>query len=185
MLKDLIIKSRSYRRFKPTEPIPTKTLKELINLARLSPSARNDQPLKYMIVNDTETNAKVFATLSLAKSLKWEGPAAKEKPAAYIILLSETSNPFVHIDSGIAARSIMLGATEKGLGGCILGAIDRPKLQKTLNIPKQYEILLVLALGTPGEKVILEDLKEEGTKYWRDENDVHHVAKRKLEDIII
>lgn len=90
------------------------------------------------------------------------------------------------VDHGIAAQTILLGAVEIGLGGCILGNIQRSKLQESLDIPEQYEILLVVALGKPKEVVIIEEIEEEGDiKYWRDEKQVHHVPKRKLENIVL
>ena len=80
----------------------------------------------------------------------------------------------------------MLGATEKGIGGCMIGSIDREQLRKALGIPERYEILLILALGYPKEKVILEEVGTDGNiKYYRDANDVHHVPKRRLEEIIL
>jgi nitroreductase len=89
-------------------------------------------------------------------------------------------------DHGIAAQSILLGAVEKGLGGCMIGAIDRDKLRAALKLPEQYEILLVLALGKPTEHVVIDSVGKDGSiKYWRDAQGVHHVPKRALDDIIL
>jgi nitroreductase len=188
MIKDLITKNRSYRRFFQQVPIEYDTLRELIDLARLSPSAANLQPLKYIISADSETNALIFPTLAWAGYLKdWPGPAEGERPAAYIIILGDNHlTKSVDCDHGIAAQTIMLAATEKGLGGCILGAVNRPRLRELLNIPEQYEILLVLALGKPKEKIVIEQVGPDAKiEYWRDKNGTHHVPKRPLEDIII
>jgi len=188
MLEDLIRKNRSYRRFDQETDISTKTLRALVNLARLSASGANQQPLKYILISDPETNASVFPHTRWAGYLKdWEGPAEGERPAAYIIILGDTSiRPTFGCDHGIAAQSIMLGATERGLGGCILGALDRGELRETLEIPEQYEILLALALGKPKERVELEEVGSDGDiKYYRDEDGVHHVPKRALETIIL
>ena len=188
MLRDLVLKNRSYRRFHESVSITGDTLTELVNLARLSPSASNLQPLKYILSRDPEKNALIFPCLKWAGYLKdWPGPEKGERPAAYIIILGDTEiSKNFGCDHGIAAGSIMLGASEKGLGGCIIGSIDRPGLRKALGIDKRYEILLVLALGRPGEKVTLERIKEKGgIKYWRDKDKAHHVPKRKIEDIII
>ncbi|OPY10908.1 MAG: Nitroreductase family protein [Syntrophus sp. PtaB.Bin001] len=89
-------------------------------------------------------------------------------------------------DHGIAAQSILLGAVERGLGGCMIASIKRESLRKVLNIPEKYEILLVLALGKPGESVFLENLGPDGDiRYWRDEKGGHHVPKRPLADLIL
>ncbi|MHB8069883.1 MAG: nitroreductase family protein, partial [Desulfobaccales bacterium] len=113
--------------------------------------------------------------------------AEGERPAAYIVILGdkEISRNF-GCDHGIAAQSILLGAREKGWGGCIIGSIQRDRLSHLLNIPQQFDILLVIALGRPKEKVVLESAAPgEDIKYWRDAQGVHYVPKRKLEDIII
>ncbi|MBA7658434.1 hypothetical protein ES703_66385 [subsurface metagenome] len=188
MLRDLIVKNRSYRRFYQEVPIDMATLKELVDLARLSASAANKQPLKYILSCQPEKNALIFPCLRWAGYLKdWRGPAEGERPSAYIIVLGDTRiSPSFLCDHGVAAQSILLGATEKGLGGCILAAVQRTKLSKILKIPEHYEILLVLALGKPREKVTLETVGPDGDiKYWRDKDQVHHVPKRKLDDIIV
>ena len=188
MLKDLIVKNRSYRRFYEEEIIEKETLKELIELARLSPSAANLQPLKYIISVEKNQSMLIFPYLAWAGYLTdWKCPEEGERPSAYIIILGDTniSSKF-GCDHGIAAQSILLGAAEKGLGGCMLGSIDSEGLRKALTIPEEYEILLVIALGKPKEKVLLEEVGSDGSiKYWRDENNIHHVPKRALNDIII
>jgi nitroreductase len=188
MLRDLIVKNRSYRRFYQEVPIARETLKELVDLARLSASAANLQPLKYILSCEPGDNTLIFACLRWAGYIKdWRGPAEGERPSAYIIILGDTriSTGFL-CDHGIAAQSIMLGAVEKRLGGCILAAVQRTKLAKLFHIEEHYEILLVLALGKPREKVVLEKVGADGDiKYWRDEKQVHHVPKRALSDIIV
>jgi len=188
MLKDLILKNRSYRRFYEDFRIECETLKELVDLARLSASAANLQPLKYILSCDPEKNSLIFPHLKWAGYLKdWPGPQEGERPSAYIIILGDTEiAENFGCDHGIAAQSILLGATEKGLGGCIIGSVDRESLRKVLNIPERYEILLVIALGKPKEKVVIEEVGPDGDiKYWRDEKGVHHVPKRRLEEIIL
>ncbi|MDF2673863.1 MAG: nitroreductase family protein [Clostridiales bacterium] len=188
MLKDIIQKNRSYRRFYEDHVIDEAVLRELIELARLSPSGSNLQPLKYILSYSPEKNEQIFPQLGWAGYLKdWPGPEVGERPSAYIIILGDKniSNSFDK-DLGIAGQSILLGATEKGLGGCMLGNVKRQELRKILNIPEQYEILLVIALGKPKENVIIETVGPEGdVKYWHDDERNHHVPKRILEDIII
>lgn len=186
MFENLIRKNRSYRRFLESEEITPDTLRGLVNLARLSASAANLQPLKYILVTEPERKKLVFPCLSWAGYLRdWPGPAEGQRPSAYIVLLGDTEiTRNFGCDHGIAAQSILLGAVEKGLGGCIVGSIDRDRLRNELKIPRQYEILLVIALGRPGEKVVVEEARGD-IKYWRDDKGVHHVPKRTLEEIIL
>jgi len=188
MIRDLILKNRSYRRFYQEVDIKLETLRELVDLARLSASAMNAQPLKYIISCEPQRNSLILPHLAWARYITgWSGPCEGERPSAYIIILGDTEiSRFVDYDAGIAAQSIMLGATEKGLGGCMIASIEREGLRKALEIPPRYEILLALALGKPKETVVIETAGPSGdTKYWRDSKGVHHVPKRPLDDIII
>jgi len=188
MLHDLIARNRSCRRFDESFVIERSTLEELIELARLSPSAANLQPLKYILSCDPETNAAIFPHLAWAGYLKdWPGPAEGERPTAYIVILGDTEiSRNVGCDHGIAAQSILLGAAEKGLAGCMIGLVARDKLRETLHIPAPYEILLVLALGKPAEKIVVDPVGEkDDIKYWRDAEGVHHVPKRSLQELIV
>lgn len=187
MLNDLVQKTRSFRRFQQDELIGIDILKSLVNLARLGGSARNIQPLKYMLVNAPVVNAKIFPHLGWAGYLKdWPGPEEGERPTAYIICLLDTrlSNE-AECDLGIATQNILLGAAEKGLGGCRIAAFS-PRLKDVLEVEDYLRILMVLALGRPVEKVCLDKSEQGGDiKYWRDEDRVHHVPKRLLEEIIV
>lgn len=188
MIKDLIQKNRSRRRFDQSIPVETATLKELVDCARLSPSARNLQPLKFMFSNQPGTNRRVFDCLSWAGYLEdWPGPEEGERPTGYIILLLDKKiSESAGIDSGIAAQSILLAAVEKDLGGCILGSVDRDRLRAELQIPAHLEILLVIALGRPKEIVVIEKMNSTGdVRYYRDAQGVHHVPKRSLDDLVL
>ncbi len=187
-IKDLITRNRSYRRFNQSERITLDTLKGLVNLARLSPSGANLQPLKYVLTNDEEGCAAIFPHLTWAGHLKdWPGPAEGERPAAYIIIvLDHQLDKKVNCDHGIAAQSILLGATELGLGGCMMTSVNRKRLVGVLKLDERYEILMVLALGRPAEEVVIEDMGADGNyKYWRGTEDKHHVPKRPLKEMIL
>jgi len=187
-LRDLILKTRSYRRFDGQATIELETLKELVDLARLSASGPNIQPLKYILSADPATNARIFPLTRWAGYLQgWSGPAEGERPAAYVVALGDTElRREFDRDLGIAAQTIMLAATERGLGGCMIGSIDREQLRAVLDVPERYKILLVLALGKPAEKVVLEPVGPDGNiRYYRDQDGVHHVPKRSLEEIIL
>jgi len=182
MLKDLVLKNRSYRRFYQDVPIQLETLRELVDLARLSPSAANRQALKFIISNDHQHNELVFSYIHIDND-----PIEGERPSAYIIILEDTRIKMgMACDYGIAAQTIHLGAVEKGLGGCMVGNINRNGLRTALKIPPSYEILLILALGKPKETMVIETVGPDGnTQQWWDENRVRHVRKRALEDIIL
>ena len=188
MITELVTENRSCRRFYQDHAVAPETLKAFVNLARMSASGANLQPLKYILSCDPRKNAEIFSCLAWAAYLKdWPGPAEGERPAAYIVVLGDTSiSESAGCDHGIASQTILLGAREKGLAGCMLGSIDRNKLRDSLNIPSQLKILLVIAIGKPKEEVVLETVGSDNSiRYWRDNEGVHHVPKRKLEDIII
>ena len=189
MLKDLVIKNRSYRRFYENESISTVTLRDLVELARNTASTVNSQALRFKLINTKSENETVFKNLAWAGLLKdWNGPEAGERPAAYIIIMCDLSiGCNKHFDDGIAAQTILLGATEKGLGGCMFGSIKRNELACELNIDTdKYSIELVVALGKPKETVKIVDLPESGsTAYYRDEKGIHYVPKRSIDDLIV
>lgn len=188
MIYELMKRNRTYRRFYQDVPVSRSTLEELIELARLSSCGGNLQSLKYILSSDISRNELIFPHLRWAGYLRdWNGPEEGERPAAYIVMLGDKTISTNHFwDHGIACQSILLGAVEKGLGGCMFGAIDRKALTEALAIPEQFEVLLVIALGKPKETVVLEELPESGdVKYWRDADGIHHVPKRKLQDLIV
>lgn len=188
MLRDLVLSNRSYRRFYEHVPISMDMLKECIELARLTASSGNKQPLKYILCCNRQMNKKVFPLLAWAGYLKdWPGPAAGERPAAYVIVLGDRQiTESFGCDHGIAAQTILLAATEKGFGGCIIASIQKETLMRVLDVPERCEILLVIAIGKPKEKVVLENTRATNDiKYWRDEQSVHHVPKRPLDEVIV
>jgi len=188
MLKELIRQNRSCRRFHQDHKIDSETLVELVDLARLSASAANLQPLKYIISCNPQMNAEIFPCLGWAVYLKdWPGPKEGERPAGYIIILGDTSiSRSFDWDLGIAGQSILLGAREKGLAGCMIGNLKKKELVEILDVDPVMNVLLVIALGKPAEEIRIDPLGNDGNiQYWRDQNGVHHVPKRNIEDIII
>jgi len=188
MLRDLIEKTRTYRRFHEDVPVSMDVLRDLIDLARIGASAANLQPLKYILVNTPQQNARVFETLAWAGYLTdWPGPEPGERPAAYVVILGDTTiAKKFDVDPGIAAQNILLGAVEKGLGGCMFGSVKRDQLRASFQIPGHLEILYAIALGKPRETVVLEPLRADGSiRYYRDRKGVHHVPKRALDEIIV
>ena len=185
--EELVVKARSFRRFNEALRVSQQALLDLVNVARRTPSAGNRQPLRYMLLHQAADCARLFPHLSWAAALKgWGGPAEGERPSAYILLLADSEiNKDAECDAGIAAQTIQLAATERGMGMCMLGAINRPRIQEEFKIPERYRLVLVLALGVPAEKVVLDEAAEGHVSYYRDEQGVHHVPKRLLKDVIL
>ena len=187
-VKELVTKNRSYRRFYQDHAISTAQLRDLVDLARLSASGANLQALKYVLAATPEKNSIIFEHLAWAGYLKdWVGPVEGERPSGYIVMLLDRNiAKSCACDHGIAAQSMLLGAVEAGLGGCIFANIKRDQLAAALNLDERYEILLVLALGKPKEDVRIVPLGEDDSiRYYRDDTGVHYVPKRALDDIII
>ncbi len=189
MLKDLLKASRSIRRFYEDEDVPEEMLRDWVDNVRYAPSTANGQTLKFKICTSEEDKEKIFPCLKWAGALPdWDGPEPGERPGAYVLIFDDLSlaknRP---IDVGICAQTIMLSAAEAGFGGCILGSVERTKVMESLGIDQErYALTDVLALGRPKETVILVPVKEDGsTKYYRDEDGIHYVPKRGLEDILL
>lgn len=184
---DLIKKNRSYRRFNQEVAISSTELKSMVEAARCSASSRNIQPLKFHISNNSQLNSKIFSTLAWAGYLtEWDGPKEGEQPTAYITILHNKSISATYsCDHGIMAQSMLLQAVELGYGGCIIASVKKEELHNILELSENLEIVLVIALGQPVERVIIDDLVDNNYKYWREEDGTHHVPKRKLSELIV
>ena len=183
----LVEKNRSYRRFDAGYPIDVRLLRELIALARITPSAANKQPLKYILSCSAQWNGKIHEALRWAGYLpEWGGPVPAERPTAYIVVLLDTTIAArADMDVGIVSQTMLLSAVERGLGGCMLANVDKDALAKTLALPAHLAVALVIALGKPVERIILEDRPAGGSiKYYRDAAQGHHVPKRTAAELI-
>jgi nitroreductase len=187
MIRELILKNRSYRRFDSAKKIEAEQIKKWIELACFSASGRNMQPLKYAISTNETINKQIYPHLGWAGYLKdWSGPEEHERPVAYIaVLLDKALAENYYCDDGIAMQSILLGAVADGFGGCIIGTVNRSKVAKVLKLSESLNILWIIALGKPVETVMIEKATEGDIKYWRDDQQVHHVPKRPLEEVLI
>ena len=186
--KKLVKENRSCRRFDNAHKVEPQILEELVDLARHCASAGNKQPLKYILSTSEQTNDQIFSCLGWAAYLTdWKGPEKKEQPTAYIVITGDkTVADKFWCDHGIAAQTILLGARAQGLAGCMFGSIHIKKLADFLSIKDHLEVKLVIALGKPVETIKIDEVDEScDIKYFRDENQVHHVPKRKLSDLII
>jgi len=188
MFSELVLKNRSYRRFDQKQPIPRETLVDLVKLARISPSPSNLQGLKFWLVSEEAECEAIFQNLKFGGYLKtWGGPPEGEKPTGYIIILGDTEiKPTFEVDAGIAAQTMLLGAVDKGYGGCMLKSFKRDGLQQLKALPHNLEIVLVIALGKPVETCVIDEFDpEKGIEYFRDQDGVHHVPKRSMDELIV
>ena len=187
--KELVTKSRSVRSFKPGERITEEALRELVELARRCPAAMNLQPLKYRLVTKDEEVASLLGVTRWASSLSQKLPPKGQEPSGFIVICHDTDitpiKPLFTIDVGIVAQTMMLGACEAGFGGCIIGSASEETLSELLALPSHLVPVLVLGLGVPDETVRLTEAQNGTVKYWRDEQNVHYVPKRPLDEIII
>ena len=183
---ELALKRRSIRRFKNI-PVPYEILEKCVNAARLAPSAGNRQPLEYIIVDDEQQLPKIFDMLKWATYIRPAGdPPPGHRPTAYIVVLIKKGVGYVGLedyDAGLAVENMMLVALEEGIGSCCLDAVDRDRLRQLLDIPEDYDISLVLAMGYPDESPVVEEFKE-SAEYWKDKENVLHVPKRGLSEIL-
>ena len=187
MISELIKKTRSYRRFDAKREVSVDELREMVEAARCSGSAANRQRIRFALVNDKATCDKIFPNVAFAGYLKeWAGPAPTERPMAYIIMMCKDDEIDISLamDMGIAAQSILLTATEMGLGGCMIRSFKKAKIEAILG-KCGYNAAFVIALGAPTEKVYLTSVRDGDIKYFRDENDDHAVPKYSLDELII
>ncbi len=185
-VKELAKKNRSYRRFYQNERLTQEQLKDFIDTARYTASGANRQPIMYKISVDEKLNEEIFKYLAWAGYYKdWNGPDEGERPAGYIFLVTK-KEVNAQYDEGISAQTILLDAVSQGYGGCMLANIKRDELKRVLNISDEYKIDLCIALGKPKEEVVIDEISGDADiKYYRDENQVQHVPKKAIDDIIL
>lgn len=188
MIRDLLIKERSYRSFNPSISVSKETLLSFVENVRLTPSTRNLQALKFKVCTEQADLDKMLVSTGWAKSLSIELPPKGHAPSAYIIICLDTtiaSAGIMYRDVGIAAQTIMLSAVEAGFGGCMLGSFVPEALSEYFGFPENIVPKLVIALGKPDEVAVVEDSVDGSVTYYRDLENVHHVPKRTLEEILL
>ena len=189
MMSKLVAETRSVRRFDEGRRVSAETLTALVDLARQTASAKNLQPLRYKVVAGEEACGKVFPLLGWAGSLpEWKGPEAGERPTGYVVvtLMRELASPWSLFDAGIACQTMALAAREAGLGCCMIASFNKERLAAASRLPDAVDPVIVMAFGHPVEVVRLEPVAEDGSiRYHRDEQGVHLVPKRSLEEILL
>jgi nitroreductase len=178
-----ITKRRTIRKYKQHE-IPEELLKNLVNAARLAPSAMNKQPLEYVIINNAELREQIFENVRWAGYIAPRGnPQKGERPTAYILILirKDLKTAYTCHDIGASAQNIMLQAIEYDIGSCWIGSLNREKIGEILSVPEKYEVDTLIALGYKDEEAEYFD-SDETIKYDKIEGK-YKVPKRKLEQI--
>jgi nitroreductase len=191
MIRDLVTANRSYRGFDPSRKVTREELTEFVECARLTPSGANRQPLRYYLAWEKEQTEKIQPLTRWGAALPERHlPDADKLPPAFIVICAEmlwAPNPAAcQKEVGIAAQTILLAATEAGLGGLMIANFQAEALARALELPEHLVPQLVLAIGRPAEKVVLTEAEPGGSlNYYRDEQDVHYVPKRPLRDLLI
>jgi len=191
MLRELVEKNRSYRGYDESRRISKEELMELVDLTLYTASGTNKQPLKFYLAWEKEVVDKIQPLTGWAMGLPHLTlPHPGKCPTAFIVICHDKSVSdnisASQRETGAMAQTILLGAVEKGLGGCMIGSFQKAELMKTLGLAENLPPVLLVALGKPDETVKIVPVGEDGsTAYYRDENDVHYVPKRALEDIIL
>ncbi|MCD8015791.1 MAG: nitroreductase family protein [Lachnospiraceae bacterium] len=190
-LKELVKANRSFRGYDESRRVTREELMEMVDCARLSASSVNQQPLRYYLAYEKEEVDRIQPLTKWARGLPgMQLPHPGMCPTAFIVICQDTrvweSTARFTRDVGIAAQTILLSATEMGLGGCMIGNFSPKSISETLQLPEYLIPLLVVAIGKPAETIELTEIgPDELTNYYRDKNDVHYVPKRRLEDILI
>jgi nitroreductase len=182
---ELLISRRTIRRFQ-ARPIEAEILDELVDAARLAPSAANRQPCEFLVVDNPAEVDAVFPLVKWAAYIAPEGtPAQGEHPVAYILVLvncNHTPAKAQH-DAAACAMTIIYAASARGIGSCWMGAIDRRELRQRFGVPEHCTIDSLVALGYPAESPVVEPLAD-SIRYWKDEDGTLHVPKRALADVL-
>lgn len=191
MFLDLVKQARSHRGFRQDRKVTRQELEHLVECARFTPAARNDQVLKYYLAEKPETVAAIQPLTKWAGALaELHLPRKGAEPVAYIVIcldgsLAENPTPYQR-DVGIVAQTMLLAAAEMGLNGCMIGSFAAGELREKLGLPEAIKPQLLLALGEGTDRIVMTDVGEDGsTTYYRDAEDTHYVPKRTLEQLIL
>lgn len=150
-LMDAIKTRRSIRRYKPT-PVPEGLLKEVLNAARLAPSADNAQPWKIVVVRDEQMRSRLCPACNGQKFIA-------QAPLVLVMCgipeeAYETVGGYMSshvIDASIALDHLTLAATAHGLGTCWIASFKEDKVRELLSIPQDVRVVALTPLGYPDE----------------------------------
>lgn len=184
-IPSLVAQARTCRRFDNAKALPEGCLELLVDCARLTPSGRNQQVLRYALVEGREAVSAMVKTSSWAGALKWDGPEETQYPGGYVVICApEGAGPLTAIDLGIAAQTINLAANDMGLRTCMFKSYKPDQVAAIVPVPAGFQVMLTIAMGWPGEACELRPMPDDGNvDYWR-EGELHCVPKRSLNDLI-
>lgn len=191
ILKELLEKDRSYRGYDETVKLTKEELLDMVDYTRFCPSSINIQPFKYYLAWEKDVVNKIQMTTTWARGLpEMRLPHDGMHPTAFVVICQDTgideSLQKFQRDVGIVAHTILLRAVEMGYGGCMIGSFRAADLKESLNLPEYLTPMLVVALGKPKETIVIKEVgKGEDVGYYRDDQDIHYVPKRRLEDIVL
>jgi len=152
---EMITSRQSDRRYDP-RPVENEKLSRIIEAARMSPSANNAQPWKFIVVTDPDLIKKIAEAASA--NLLGINSFVTQAPVQIIVVREKTdiqtrtasvmkSRDYSLIDIGIASENICLQAEAEGLGSCIIGWFDEKSVKKHLGIPGSKRVELIITLG--------------------------------------
>ena len=176
---------RSIRQFRQ-EPLDVNLLRKCVHSASLAPSAANKQPLRYILVTRRELCESVFPLLKWAGYIQPDGnPRKGFEPTAYLVILVHTEDQtrWSGHDAGAAVENFLLTIWSQGIGSCWIASVDRTRLSTLIPIPEGCKIDSIVALGYPAEEPIQES-NSETIRYWKDKQNVLHVPKLPLDEIL-
>ena len=158
-ITEIINRRRSVRNYKET-PVTKETISTIIEAGRVSPSACNAQPGRFVAVTEKELINKIVKEgLGGAVSNKWAVTApviivgcAQLDILTHRIGGSVKGIQYHQIDLGISMEHMVLKATEMGLGTCWIGWFKERNIKKILNIPKGWKVIALLTLGYPQDE---------------------------------
>ena len=186
-IMELLKTRRTYRRFEQ-KAISDEILEDMLTAVRYASSAANKQPISYVVVRTPKKVKEVFDLT------KWAGyfpndagrPKAGEEPVLFIGIVEnlDISKNYADTDAGLAISNLTLAAWSYGVGSCMIGACNKPKLSEMFGLTENQQLHTVVAFGYPSHKSYIEDVKDGAIKYYLDENQDYVVPKRKLDDIV-
>ncbi len=185
-VKTALLKRRTIRKF-TQQPIDKNDLLDLVEYARITAYPANLQPLKFAIISEKELCDKVFENTKWAGYLPDGTPKEDERPTAFIAVLGDNAiKKSFEVEAGAAVTSMMLGALDKGLASCWIGAITKSNIMEALALNEEdYSLLYVLALGYPAQESQVCVMKDIDVKKYKDENNKLNVAKRSMDENLI
>ncbi len=146
-LKDAIRKRESIREY-VDKPVPEKKLRNVLEAARLAPSAANGQPMKLVVVRDSEKRREL-AQAANGQIFVGEAPVIIAALATNLEFVMPCGIPSYTVDLAIAVDHMTLAAVDEGLGTCWIGAFSQEKVKHILGIPDKYRVVALLPLGYP------------------------------------